>query len=110
MKKIIILISALALSTMIYADAVKLSDGNVIMWQNETSRILYESYRVEIQLYTTSNFNVCGTVTLGNQTKNFIIYAGEKKTYVDFENLDNGKFYQVYVNILNKEAIKYPQR
>ena len=84
---------------MSFADAKKLSDGNIIMWDSETTRIQYESYRVEIKLYQTSEFNVWGTVSLDGQTKNFLIYAGETSTYVDFENLTNGKFYQISVNV-----------
>ncbi len=110
MKKFIAVLSALIFAFVVYADAIKLPDGNVIMWQNKTSSILYESYRVEIDLYQPSSFNVWGTVTLGGQTKNFLIYAGETSTYVDFEGLTNGKCYQIFVKVNNEKTYQFPQK
>ena len=109
MKKWTILFCALIISITSFAEALRLSDGNVIMWQRETTKIQYESYRVEIVLYQTSEFNVFGTVSLGNQTKNFIIYAGETSTYVDFDNLTNGKYYPISVKINNTSDVRFPQ-
>ena len=102
MKKLTSILFAIFLSVTLLAGSMKLSDGNVIMWQSETTRIQYESYRVEIKLYQTSEFNVWGTVTLGDQTKNFLIYAGETSTFVNFENLTNGRFYQITIKVNNK--------
>lgn len=101
MKKIFAILAFLSISLGVFPDSKRLPDGNVIMWQSETSRIIYESYRVEIKLYEKSDFNVWGTVTLGGQTKNFLIYAGETSTYVDFDGLTNGKFYTISVNVKN---------
>lgn len=100
MKKILIILSML-IALNVYAGSKKLRNGAVAMWQDQTEVIQYNSYRVVISLSDKCDYNVYGSVSLGGQSKNFFIHAGETSGYVDFGGLENGRRYSVSVQINN---------
>ena len=101
MKKIIVTLLSVVVCVAIFAGNYKLPNKELVCWENQTSTIQYNSYRVEVRLTGKCDFNVWGEVTLGNQSKPFMIRAGETQTNVDFENLDNGRRYSISVKVKN---------
>jgi len=100
MKKILIILSVL-IAFNVYAGSKKLPNGVVAMWQDQTEVIRYNSCRIEIRLSEKCDYNVYGSISLGGQSRNFFINAGETSGYVDFEGLENGRRYFVNVQINN---------
>lgn len=106
MKKLL-LVLLMFVSTFAFADTKRLSNGSVAMWNDCTSVIKWNSYRVEITLSEECDFNVYGTIYIrgghsGDRHQgNFIIEAGDKKGYVDFEGLENDTRYYITVKIRN---------
>lgn len=98
MKKIIVILFLLVAFN-VYAGQKRLANGVVAMWQDTTQPILYNSYRVTVSLSERCNYDIYGTVYLGNQSKSFSIPAGSKSGFADFENLDNGRRYSISVSI-----------
>lgn len=101
MKKLLLFVVSMFLCIAAFAGQKKLSNGEVVFWENQTSVIEYNSYRVEVSLTGKCDFNVWGEVSLGGQSKSFMIRAGETKANVDFENLDNGRRYSISVTVKN---------
>ena len=101
MKKLLLLIVSTSLCIAAFAGQKKLSNEEVVFWGNQTSVIQYNSYRVEVALTGKCDFNVWGEVTVDGQSKPFMIRAGENKANVDFENLDNGRRYDISVTVKN---------
>ena len=101
MKKLLIFVLSMSLCIAAFAGQKKLSNGEVVFWENQTSVIEYNSYRVEVILTGKCDFNVWGEVSLGGQSKPFMIRAGETKANVDFEKLDNGRRYSISVTVKN---------
>ncbi|MCM1531308.1 MAG: hypothetical protein NC048_05260 [Bacteroides sp.] len=101
MKKIIVVTMTIFVWMVAFAGQKSLPNGAVAFWQDQTSVIEYNSYRIEVQLSKKCDFNVWGTVTVGGQSKPLFIDAGKTMGYVDFENLDNGRRYSVSVVIKN---------
>ena len=91
-----------------FAGIETLSDGKTsVYWDNQTSTITYNSYRVDIKLTDTYEKNVWGSVDLfydgkGAGSKSFMIKAGEKRADVDFDNLKNNIRYEIKVTIKGK--------
>lgn len=101
MKKIIIALLSVLICVAAFAGTKKLSNGEVLFWDDQTEVVNYNCYRVDLSLTGVCDFNVWGEVTLGGQSKSFMIRAGETKGYVDFENLENGRRYSVSVRVNN---------
>ena len=101
MKKIIIALISILICVAAFAGTKKLSNGEVVFWRDQTELIQYNSYSVEVSLSGKCDFNVWGEVSLGGQSKSFMIRAGETKAYVDFENLENGRRYSISVRVNN---------
>ena len=101
MKKLIIALLTISICIAAFAGQKKLSNGAVVFWDDQTELIQYNSYRVEIKLTDKCDFNVWGEVRVGGQSKPFMISAGEKRGYVDFENLENGRRYSIDVTVKN---------
>lgn len=101
MKRIIIALLSVLICVVAFAGSKRLPNGESIFWQDQTERIEWNSYRVELSLSGKCDFNVWGEVSLGGQSKSFMIRAGETKGYVDFENLENGRRYSVSVSVNN---------
>lgn len=90
-----------------FAGEERLNDGKtVVYWDDCTTTIRYNSYRVYINLTDTYEKNVWGYVELigCNETvpKNFMIRAGERNTYVDFDDLSNDITYRIKVTVKGK--------
>lgn len=85
-----------------------LADGKtVVYWDDQTVPVAYNGYRVEIKMTDSYQKNVWGTVSLiaNNKrvaTKNFMISAGERNCYVDFDNLFDGTTYLIKVDVKGK--------
>ena len=108
MKKLIAII-AILLPMLMFAGNYKMKDGKtIVMWENSTPVIEYNSCRVIIQLTDRVDYNVYGTVYLGDKPEPFMIEAGQKSTSVDFDNLSNGKRYTISVDV--KEPTSFPSR
>lgn len=101
MKKIVIALLSILICVVAFAGTKRLSNGEAIYWQDQTPVIEYNSYRVELSLTGKCDFNVWGEVSVGGQSKSFMIRAGETSGYVDFENLDNGRRYSISVRVNN---------
>lgn len=101
MKRIIAVLMIVSVCMLAFAGQKGLPNGAIAFWEDQTKVIEYNSYRVEVKLSKKCEFNVYGSVTVGGQSKNLFINAGETIGYVDFENLDNGRRYPVSVVIRN---------
>lgn len=101
MKKIIAVFMTVFVCMLAFAGQKSFPNGAIAFWEDQTSVIEYNSYRVEVRLSEKCDFNVWGSVTVGGQSKPLFIDAGKTMGYVDFENLDNGRRYSVSVVIRN---------
>lgn len=104
MKKIIAVFVAISVCMQVFAGQKNLPNGATAFWEDQTSIIEYNNYRVEVRLSKKCDFSVYGSVTVGGQSKNLFIDAGKTMGYVDFENLQNGRRYSVSVTIQMPEA------
>ena len=101
MKKLLLLLVAISTCMVAFAGRKNLPNGKVVYWSDQTQVIQYNSCRVEIRITGECDFNVWGEVKLGDQRKPFMIYAGETKANIDFDNLDNGRRYNISVTVKN---------
>lgn len=107
MRKFLIFLSVL-LPIVSFAGQQTLDDGKTFAyWDDQTSTITYNSYRVDIKLNDTYSNNVWGTVELfydgrSAGSKNFMIKAGSKRVDIDFDNLSNDIRYEIKVTIRGK--------
>lgn len=105
MKKIfLILMTFVSLSA--FAGYKGLSNGAVVCWPDDTEVAKYGTLRIDVSLTDRCDFNVEGTMYIRDRggherSENFIIYAGSKKTYVDFEDLDTESRYYIDVEVHN---------
>lgn len=107
MKRILLILSVI-LAFSAFAGQKNLKDGTSVYWDDSTTTINYNSYRVTVHLTKATNQNVFGSVILydcnGKRAgdKNLFISAGEKSANVDFDGLNNGVRYQIQVTINNQ--------
>ncbi len=90
------------------AGRMVMNDGKTVAyWDDRTAPVRYNGYRVEIKLTDTYTKNVWGSVSLFRNnklagTRNFMINAGEKTAYADFDNLTDDASYEIKVTIDGK--------
>lgn len=102
MRKILLsLLCFFFCSIMAFAGEKKLPNGEIAFWDDNSPVIEYKSLAVEVKLTGKCDFNVWGSVTVGDQTKNLFIPAGKLRAVVYFENLENGRRYYPVVEIKN---------
>lgn len=105
MKRVVMSMLLLVTCLVVSAGSKKLPNGEVAYWDDRTGNLEYGCYRAEIKLSEKCDFNVWGEITIGKQSKSFMIKAGETSGYADFENLDKSG-HRVSVTIKNKDGKK----